>query len=519
MVTGRSDYTGSVIVTGSVSITAGHIIIDSGSITVSGSVTVSSGSITITSGHIIVDSGSISVSGSVSITSGHIIVDSGSITVSGSITITSGHIIVDSGSITVSGTVSISGTVTVTGAVTVTGSVTVSGTVAISGTVTVTGSVTVSGTVAISGTVTVSGTVAISGTVTVSGAVTISSGTVSITGSVTITGAVTITSGSVNIATAGGTNVIIDKLTQTAYTTRDAFNMRNDNGISSGDPPSSMTDQTYWIGKYFPHGCRGHIRYCWIYCKRTGSGTLSLYYSPSPRLGALYGPDVVTPGANWGWVGSAGLDQYWPYDSLYIFIKGIPSDVSVGHDGIQPYDATVSTDSGVTVSSWDYRFYFMVRYNLASVGDIPIAGTLNTIAIPNSVGSISHTTNGSVNGGVTADMLATIYGAGELLGLNVMTRQNAGSTVVDSNQIVGIVIDGIVFEVAASDVVSLSSSTLSGSAAPFILIHITAATNVYSWALTKNLPFQRSLRIYVRNGAANGQTMWAEVLFAYTLLK
>jgi hypothetical protein len=162
---------------------------------------------------------------------------------------------------------------------------------------------------------------------------------------------------------------------------------------------------------------------------------------------------------------------------------------------------------------------FKIELKALGPGEIPVSGTLNTIAIPNTVGSISHPAHSAINGGTTYELLATVYGAGELCGLNVYTQQDAGSTVTDAAQIIGIVVDGTTYEIRASDVVSVCRSTVVGSAAPFILTYIAAATNIYGWAITQKIPFQRSLRIYARNNAAAGQYMTAEVMFIYTLLR
>lgn len=334
--------------------------------------------------------GSVTIVGVVSI--------SGTVTVTGTVSI--------SGTVTVTGTVAISGTVTVTGAVTVSGTVgisgtvTVTGTVAVSGTVTVTGAVTVSGTVAISGTVTVAGTVSISGTVTISG-------TVSITGTVTISGSVTITSGAVTISTSGGTNIIIDKLLQGAYASRQ-WVMTNDSDPSPGSNPPGWVTGSAWRGKFIPRGMRGMIRGIHIYCKRTGSGTLTLSYAPHPGMGAV-GSIVVTPGADWAWKYNDILSM-WNYDSLFVWVSACSADVSYGHDSTSPYDLYYSGDSGVHWYTQDYRLHIRVYMEGSTPGDLPVSGTLNTVALP-AVSSYSPSGSVAVPGNSTATIL-TVGGAG-----------------------------------------------------------------------------------------------------------
>jgi len=468
MPTGRQDHTGSTVISGTVTIT--------GDVIVTGPVQVY---------------GAVSVTGTVSI----------------------------SGTVTVTGTVSISGTVTVSGTVAISGTVTVTGTVAISGTVTVTGSVTVSGTVSISGSVTVTGTVAISGSVTVTGAVTITSGTVAISGTVNITGPVTVSSGNINVATAGGTNIIIDKLTQSAFTARVAYILANP--YITATPIDYHAGAAVYPGKVFPRGCRGWIDTVWYWIKNANASadeTCTVVLSTRPKGPKIYTQVISIPASNDQWR-FAAIRQYWQYDSLTVWIEGLGSNLSVGYDTTDPCDGFYSWDSGTTWTATYRRYFLGLHMYLSSVGDIPISGTITNIQLPNTVGSISHPANNAINGGTTYELLATIYGAGELCGLNVYTQQNSGSTVTDAAQIIGIVVDGTTYEIKASDVVSVCRSTTTGSAAPFALHYILAASNIYAWAITQKIPFQTSLRIYARNNAAAGQYMTAEVMFIYSLLR
>jgi hypothetical protein len=391
--------------------------------------------------------------------------------------------------------------------------------VAISGTVTVTGAVTVTGTVSISGSVTVTGTVSISGSVTVTGAVTISSGTVSISGTVNITGPVTITSGNINVATAGGTNIIIDKLTQSAFTTRRQ---------TIANVPTTHTAYdwatSFRMGKFYPRGCRGFINYVYYYGSSSGgTGTVTLGFAPYPGGPRITTATITLPAT--AALAYAQPNYFWNYDGCFIYEISSTGTCYGDYDTSEPYDSfTWYNDQWIRVlyvnGAWaNGRIAISMGAEGLTVGEIPVSGTLNTIAIPNTVGSISHPAHSAINGGTTYDLLATIYGAGELCGLNAYTQQDAGSTVTDAAQIIGIVVDGTTYEIKASDVISVSRSNVVGSAAPFILTHITAASNIYAWAITKNIPFQKSLRIYARNNAAAGQYMTAEVMFIYTLLK
>ena len=333
------------------------------------------------------------------------------------------------GSVTVSGTVSISGTVTVTGSVTVSGSVSITGTVTISGDVTITsGTVTftntsikvqnveattlaVSGTVSISGTVTVTGSVTVSGTVSISGTVTIT-GSVSITGTVTISGSVTITSGAVTISTSGGTNIIIDKLLQGAYT-ENRVTLEN-NGDTAGF--WSITGDAR-RGKFFPRGCRGFIHTIYVYCKDAGvaGGTVTVYLHPHMGIGYIYSATVTVPAAGAAAWRTAALFKKWDCDSCFISAVCSSSDIQLGNDSGTPYDTWTSTDAGASWSSENYRYWFKLGIDAQTVGDLPVSGTVNNIEIPNSSSVIAgagvavpantETTIASVDGSGKCEML------------------------------------------------------------------------------------------------------------------
>jgi len=378
------DYTawinGNVGITGTVTIT--------GAVTVTGIVSIS-GTVTVT--------GAVTVTGIVSII--------GTVTITGAVTVT--------GSVTVSGTVAISGTVTVSGAVTVTGTVSITGTVTVTGAVTVTGSVTVSGTVAISGTVTISGTVAISGTVT-------------ITGSVTISGAVTITSGAVTISTVGATNIVLDLLTQGAYTERRST-LSNDAG-SGGTQEQVDVDANYYEGKFFPRGCRGFIHRIFWYAKNdSGSDqTITFGFAVKVGMGELFTVSTVLPnGSTLAWQ-SITVDKSWNYDSLFIYMKRYIWNTS---DGVTPYDRYVTSDGGVTWAPTNHRDYYQVEINAQTVGDVPVSGTVNNIEVP-----VSSTAElyGNINANIyTETTVMTFNGAGKTEYISLMAAAKTESHNVD----------------------------------------------------------------------------------------
>lgn len=307
------------------------------------------------------------------------VVVTGTVAISGTVTV--------SGAVTVSGTVAVSGTVTVTGTVAVSGTVTISGTVAISGTVTISGAVTITSgsvtftntTIAVTGTVSITGSVTVTGTVAISGSVTIT-GTVAISGTVTISGAVTITSGAVTITTVGGTNIIIDKLTQGSYIERQSTISNNGDTPTLNAAPTGDTRN----GKFFPRGCRGFIDTIDFYTKDLGTagGTIYVYIAPYIGSGIVYSGTIAVPASqSEAWL-SWTLRKMWKYDSLFIWFY-TTADIARAYDTVINLDSYISVDAGVSWYFGTFRLWIRVIMEGQTVGDLPVSGTVNNIQLPN----------------------------------------------------------------------------------------------------------------------------------------
>lgn len=441
----------------------------------------------------VVHVGAITVEGSVSILG--TVEISGSVVVSGAVEVTN--------TVTVTGSVVVSGTVSISGTVTVSGSVTVSGTVSISGTVTVSGAVTVSGTVGISGTVTVSGTVSISGTVTISGAV-------SVTGTVTISGAVTITSGAVTISTSGGANILIDVLTQAATNAR-SFQLAN-YGAPTGYAAYTGANRA---GKFYPRGCRGFLLYFAVGCKDNGSsgGTITMYVSPAPGLAAVYSAAIAVAAGGAYATRFGNINRFWHYDSMFIWFLSSTADMQVGYDETADYDALTSADSGVTWASQNRRYVIRANMYVGSAGDLPVSGTINTIAIPNSAGARQYQL---LNVGATSELLDTIQvGAGETLVI-VFYSSNAAAILLQPR----VYCDGVSvlpFDFALNQwfsVLGYVASATAGYGGSCFYVHWDSTNTNYVLLVCVKYPFKRSLQIGYYNPTAGALS--AYVAYSFT---
>ena len=231
----------------------------------------------------------------------------------------------------------------------------------------------------------------------------ISSVSAGVTFNVNITGTPTI-----NVQTSGGANIVIDKLTQDAYTER--RDVLANNGATATMVASNLTNKR---GKFFSRGCRGFLRYVEIYCDNADSvaHTFTVKIAPMPGMGAVYtGTVSVAAGSSAAWR-MVHINKYWNYDSMFLWVTcDSDSYGRLGYDTGEPHDCYMSTDE-VSWLFYDYRFWFRIASSGMTVGDLPVSGTVNTIEVPSTVTS---TPSGFVTiaAGSQANLF-TFYGAGE----------------------------------------------------------------------------------------------------------
>ena len=185
-----------------------------------------------------------------------------------------------------------------------------------------------------------------------------------------------------NIKTSGGVNIVIDQLTQTAYTERRTTS-RNDNEVTTPTPPPSSATGATYRGKFFPRAMRGMLRSIYCYCKRTAAGTLTVAYAPYPGASEV-GSVTITPGAAWDWK-YGNIFTMWNYDGLFIWIKSCDADVSWGYDVGPPNDQYISVDAGVTWYGQSNRLFVRPRHEGQTVGDVPVSGFVNVKDIDTSI--------------------------------------------------------------------------------------------------------------------------------------
>jgi hypothetical protein len=180
----------------------------------------------------------------------------------------------------------------------------------------------------------------------------------------------------VNVKTSGGTNIIIDKLTQEAYT-----ELRRTISNHGTTPSWTVVAGSYREGKFFPRGCRGFLNIIDIYCKDAGSsgGTITVYLAPNPDSASVYNADVTVPAGGAAAWRSATFNKWWKYDSLFIFVVCSSVSIQYSWDESAHFDDYMSSDSGATWTLGSYRVWFNAVMAGQTVGDVTVSGAILTV--------------------------------------------------------------------------------------------------------------------------------------------
>ena len=119
------------------------------------------------------------------------------------------------------------------------------------------------------------------------------------------------------------------------------------------------------------------------------AATLPVYMKPHMSMGPVLSFDVTVPIGLDGWL-TYSLLESWHYDSCIIVFGSVTTDLDVYYDTGEPYDGYLFSDVSTISSEQDRRYHIRLDVGVMTVGDVPVSGTINTIAIP------SQTTVGSL---------------------------------------------------------------------------------------------------------------------------
>jgi hypothetical protein len=299
----------------------------------------------------------------------------------------------------------------------------------------------------------------------------------------------------VNIQTSGGANIVIDKLTQGAYTERQAVLANN-----GATPIMFNPGSTTYYGKFFPRGARGFIRAVYVYCSNadTASHAFTIYLSPMPGMGAVASFTLTVPaGAGSDWR-SVTVGRFWNYDSLFVWlIADSPSYPRLGYDAGAPYDEYYSGDG----ASWSFataRLWIQISYSGLTVGDLPVSGTVNTVEVPG-IASFLQGSLVNVPSNTETSML-TFYGSGTVLEIRVLIGANTPPSASVSYAI-RVYVDGEFAGVWSNIVLTQSETATSGRCQVGIFAQYTGTTVMALWVPFR---FRRSLevRFYQTTGSS-----------------
>ena len=190
-----------------------------------------------------------------------------------------------------------------------------------------------------------------------------------------------------------------------------------------GDEPPPYYDGGT-LGKLFPNGARGFINRIDVYVKDYGGsgGQVRVYITPYPNLAPIGYSTINIDAGYEGWK-SFYLRYWWPYDSLFVYVKCIQGDIRFGYDLGTPNDYFWYY-SAIDRFVLEYRrLYVKVHIAGQSAGGLPVFGTVNVIQLPNkatSGGGVWDTV--SPEGWIT---IAEIEGTGKTTWIQLRTNYDS----------------------------------------------------------------------------------------------
>jgi hypothetical protein len=290
----------------------------------------------------------------------------------------------------------------------------------------------------------------------------------------------------INVKTSGATNIVLDLLTQGAYTERRST--LSNQGASASWYYATGNER---YSKFFPRGCRGFISSIDFWCKDAGAsgGTITVYISPKMGMGPVYSGTITVPAGGAAATRSWTPNISWSYDSLFVFWVSSSTDIQVGYDAGTPNDSFYSTDAGATWTAGAVRWWIQIQMAAETCGDVPVSGIINNIEIPN-VAGIRRT--GAITVVAQTEELDTIQlGAGRLL----YAAFYAGSANDRDDLIPRLYCDGV--NVMPFDNTMATQQTLFITAtSPGVTIGVWDTTNhYYTIIVTSPFPFKRSLQL------------------------
>lgn len=295
----------------------------------------------------------------------------------------------------------------------------------------------------------------------------------------------------VNVKTSGGTNIVLDALTQGAYTERRST-ISNSGAVLSWDYATGNNRQ----GKLFPRGCRGFIYTIDVYCKDDAAtgGTMTAYIAPVIGMGAVASATLTIPAGGAAAWRSATFNLPWNYDSLFIWVTSSTTNMLYAYDADIPFDHFASADAGVTWTHTDHRLHFRAILKGETVGDVPVSGIVNTIEIPN----VASTSTAQVLAVPASSGLYStpVYGSGKLLWAIWYTTDDP--TKLAPN----VVVDGVMIPASAYTFTQLNEQLISASSPGFAIGVWDTVGPYYSVVMTLPIPFKRRFEIGFQNGDA-----------------
>jgi len=194
--------------------------------------------------------------------------------------------------------------------------------------------------------------------------------------------------------------------------------VENQGTVADGDVAENI-----W-GKFFPHGMRGHIYRFSAFLSNATAADVDVEFGVAPWPN---GPEIftftITAVAGDSRIQRFGsVHRWWNYDGMFIYVKsGLSADVKLAYDLGTPPDQ-YKLEAGVWKRFYgdDRRLWIKADMAGGTKGDLPVSGTVSTVALPSTT-TAKYEVVESIGAGATETVIS-IKGSGRILWILAKTE-------------------------------------------------------------------------------------------------
>jgi len=285
---------------------------------------------------------------------------------------------------------------------------------------------------------------------------------------------------------------------------------------NNGPTPSGPFPFNVLKGKFFSRGMRGFVEAVELYLKGADVDvTITISFRVYPEGGELFSVNYTLPaGAEEGWK-TVTVRRPWLYDSMFVVCDSTDRTSPVHYEDYgTPYDAYAADPAAPQeFEPWNIRFWWRVVLTALTPGDVPVSGTISTVALPN-VSTAGDTGVGTIPPETTITAI-DLKGMGKIEAMVWMFRPFTAGAIPPTEMYLRITVDGDLFEEDVDSYKDQVNDTLN-TPTPITFVKIDDVNYIYRFWILIPYEFQKSFKVEVRN-AHTTEALLAGAWYWYTL--